>query len=164
VRIAVADPAEPEIVALLEEHLRDMRATSPPESVHALDLDGLCDPAVTVWSVRDDAGLVAIGALKDLGDGHGEIKSMRVAGAFRGRGIASLLLRHLLAAARDRGLTRVSLETGTQPFFAPARTLYTRHGFGPCRPFGTYTDDPNSAYFTLRLDGHLDTTVVRSSS
>ena len=163
-RIAVADPAEPEIVALLQEHLRDMRATSPPESVHALDLDGLRDPAVTVWSVREDAGLVAIGALKDLGEGHGEIKSMRVADGFRGRGIASLLLRHLLAAARGSGLVRISLETGTQPFFAPARTLYTRHGFRQCPPFGTYSEDPNSAYFTLRLDGHPDTTVVRSSS
>ena len=78
-RIAVADPADPEIVALLQEHLRDMRASSPPESVHALDLDGLRHPSVTVWSVRDDAGLLAIGALKDVGDGHGEIKSMRVA-------------------------------------------------------------------------------------
>jgi putative acetyltransferase len=151
VRIVVDDLSGPGIAALLEEHLRDMRATSPPESVHALDLDGLRDPAVTVWSVLDGDAVVGCGALKLLDAGHGEIKSMRTAASHRSRGIGTAVLRHLLAEARARGLARLSLETGTQPFFAPARALYVRHGFVPCPPFAGYTDDPNSAYFTLDL-------------
>lgn len=151
VEIVVDDLSGPGIVALLEEHLRDMRATSPPESVHALDLDGLRDPAVTVWTARDGTEVVGCGALKLLAPGHGEIKSMRTATAHRGRGIGTAMLRHLLAEARGRGLARLSLETGTQDFFAPARALYARHGFVPCPPFAGYTDDPNSAYFTMVL-------------
>ncbi len=151
VEIVVDDLSGPGIVALLEEHLRDMRATSPPESVHALDLDGLRDPSVTVWTARDGAAVVGCGALKLLGPGHGEIKSMRTAATHRGRGIGTAMLRHLLAEARARGLTRLSLETGSQDFFAPARALYARHGFLPCPPFEGYTDDPNSCYFTTAL-------------
>ena len=150
-RIAVDDLTGPGIVALLDEHLADMRATSPPESVHALDLDGLRDPAVTVWTVTDGGAVVGCGALKLLGPGHGEIKSMRTAATHRGRGIGTAELRHLLARARARGLHRLSLETGTQDFFAPARALYTRHGFVPCPPFDDYAEDPNSTYLTLSL-------------
>lgn len=149
--IVVDDLTGPGIVALLDEHLRDMRATSPPESVHALDLDGLRDPAVTVWTVVEDGAVIGCGALKVLEPGHAEIKSMRTAAGHQGRGIGTAVLRHLLAEARARGLHRLSLETGTQEFFAPARALYTRHGFVPCPPFAGYTDDPNSAYFTLEL-------------
>jgi putative acetyltransferase len=151
VRIVRDDLSGPGIVRLLEEHLRDMRATSPPESVHALDLDGLRDPAVTVWTARDGDAVVGCGALKLLEPGHGEIKSMRTADSHRGRGIGTAMLRHLLAEARARGLARLSLETGSQPFFAPARALYLRHGFAPCPPFAGYTDDPNSTYLTLGL-------------
>lgn len=151
--IAVDDLSGPDVLALLAEHLRDMRATSPPESVHALDIDGLRDPAVTVWSVRDGDELLAIGALAELEPGHGELKSMRTAAAHRGRGVASRLLRHLVAQAREQGMTRLSLETGSQPFFAPARALYARHGFVPCGPFDGYTNDPNSVYLTLSLNG-----------
>ncbi|QJY50312.1 GNAT family N-acetyltransferase [Pseudonocardia broussonetiae] len=128
-----------------------MRATSPPESVHALDLDGLRDPAITVWTVVEDGAVVGCGALKVLEPGHAEIKSMRTAASHQGRGIGTAVLRHLLAEARARGLHRLSLETGTQEFFAPARALYARHGFVPCPPFAGYTDDPNSAYLTLEL-------------
>jgi putative acetyltransferase len=151
VEIVVDDLTGPGIVALLEEHLRDVRATSPPESVHALDLDGLRDPAVTVWTAREDGVVVGCGALKLLDAGHGEIKSMRTAAGRRGRGTGTALLRHLLAEARARGLTRLSLETGSQDFFAPARALYERHGFVRCPPFADYTDDPNSTYLTLEL-------------
>lgn len=149
--IVVDDLTGPGIVALLDEHLRDMRATSPPESVHALDLDGLRDPAVTVWTVVEDGAVIGCGALKVLEPGHAEIKSMRTAAGHQGRGIGTAVLRHLLAEARARGLHRLSLETGTQEFFAPARALYARHGFVPCPPFAGYTDDPNSAYLTLEL-------------
>lgn len=145
------DLTGPGIVALLEEHLREMRATSPPESVHALDLDGLRAPAVTVWTAREGDETVGCGALKLLDPAHGEIKSMRTAAARQGRGIGTALLRHILGEARSRGLARLSLETGSQEFFAPARALYVRHGFTPCPPFAGYTDDPNSAYFTLLL-------------
>lgn len=148
VEIVVDDLSGPGIATLLAEHLRDMRATSPPESVHALDLDGLRRPGVTVWSARLDGGVVGCAALAELGEGHAEIKSMRTAAAHRGRGIGSALLRHLLAEADRRGVARLSLETGTQDFFAPARALYVRYGFVPCGPFADYTDDPNSAYFT----------------
>ncbi|WP_308280041.1 GNAT family N-acetyltransferase, partial [Pseudonocardia oceani] len=141
--IVVDDLTGPGIVALLDEHLRDMRATSPPESVHALDLDGLRDPAVTVWTVVEDGAVIGCGALKVLEPGHAEIKSMRTAASHQGRGIGTAVLRHLLAQARARGLHRLSLETGTQEFFAPARALYARHGFVPCPPFAGYTDDPN---------------------
>lgn len=149
--IVVDDLTGPGILALLDEHLRDMRATSPPESVHALDLDGLRDPAVTVWTVVEDGAVIGCGALKVLEPGHAEIKSMRTAASHQGRGIGTAVLRHLLAEARARGLRRLSLETGTQEFFAPARALYARHGFVPCPPFAGYTDDPNSAYLTLEL-------------
>lgn len=149
--IVVDDLTGPGIVALLDEHLRDMRATSPPGSVHALDLDGLRDPAVTVWTVVEDGAVIGCGALKVLEPGHAEIKSMRTAAGHQGRGIGTAVLRHLLAEARARGLHRLSLETGTQEFFAPARALYARHGFVPCPPFAGYTDDPNSAYLTLEL-------------
>jgi putative acetyltransferase len=151
VEIVVDDLSGPGIVELLEEHLSEMRTTSPPESVHALDLDGLRDPAVTVWTARESGKVVGCGALKLLEPRHGEIKSMRTAAVHQGRGVGTAVLRHLLAEARSRGLTRLSLETGSQDFFAPARGLYLRHGFVSCPPFAGYTDDPNSAYFTLRL-------------
>ncbi len=149
--IVVDDLSGPGIAALLTEHLRDMRATSPPESVHALDLDGLRRPGVVVWSARIGDEVVGCAALADLGGGHGEVKSMRTAAAHRGRGVASALLRHLLVEADRRGLHRLSLETGTQDFFAPARALYVRYGFVPCPPFADYTDDPNSTYFSREV-------------
>lgn len=150
-RIAVDDLRGPGVAALLEEHLRDMRATSPPESVHALDLDGLRRPGVTVWSADLDGEVVGCAALSELGDGHAELKSMRVEARARGRGVGAALLEHVLAEARARGLTRLSLETGSQPFFAPARALYARYGFAPCPPFAGYVDDPHSAFFSLAL-------------
>lgn len=138
--------------ALLADHMVDMVATSPPESVHALDLTGLTDPAVTVWTLWDGPTVLGCAALKALPGGEGEIKSMRTAATARGRGVATRLLEHLLAEARRRGYVRLSLETGTQEFFAPARRLYTRYGFVPCGPFGDYAVDPNSAYYALALD------------
>ena len=150
-RITTDDLSGPEIPALLAEHLRDMYATSPAESVYALDLDGLRQPAVTVYAARADGELLGIGALKELEPGHGEIKSMRTAQAHRRKGVAAALLDHIVGQARARGMTRLSLETGTDDFFAPARALYARRGFLPCPPFVGYTDDPNSTFMTLTL-------------
>ena len=150
-KIAVDDLSGPEIAALLREHLDDMHATSPPESVHALDLDALREPGVTFWSAYDGSTLLGCGALKELDAGTGEIKSMRTAAAAKRRGVASALLGHIVAEARRRGYARLYLETGSADFFAPARALYARFGFQPCGPFAGYTDDPHSSYFTRLL-------------
>lgn len=136
---------------LLAEHLADMHATSPPESVHALDLDGLRDAAVTFYAAWLDDVLMGCGALKELGDGHAEIKSMRTSSHARGRGVGGELLLFLLAEAGRRGIRRVSLETGVEPYFAPARRMYARHGFTECSPFGSYRVDPNSVFMTRTL-------------
>ena len=136
---------------LLAEHLADMHATSPRGSVHALDLTGLTDPAVTVWTLWNDAAVLGCAALKELSTVDGEIKSMRTSTAARGRGVATRLLTHLIDEARRRGYERLSLETGSQDFFAPARQLYRRHGFVAFPTFGNYVSDPNSTYLTLTL-------------
>jgi putative acetyltransferase len=124
---------------------------SPPESVHALDLDGLRAPDITFWSVWSDRTLVGCGALRQLSSEHGEIKSMHTVADHRGKGVAAALLTHILGEARSRRYRRVSLETGTMEGFAPARALYTRFGFRPCPPFGAYREDPNSVCMTLDL-------------
>ena len=149
--IAPDDPARPDVTALLEEHLADMFATSPPESVHALDVEALRRPGVAFVTARCDGVLLGCAALKELDSAHAELKSMRTTAASRGTGVGRALLAHLVGLARDRGYTRLSLETGTQPFFAPARTLYAAHGFAPTGPFGDYELDPNSAYFTREI-------------
>ncbi|GLY57483.1 hypothetical protein Ccel01_20850 [Cellulosimicrobium cellulans] len=152
VRVVVEDPTTPDVLALLQEHLDDMHATSPPESVHALDVERLRAPDITFVTARSaDGGLLGCGALKQHDATLGELKSMRTTAAARGRGVAATVLAHLLDVARDRGLDRVSLETGTEDYFAAARRLYARHGFVPCAPFADYTDDPNSTYLTLSL-------------
>jgi putative acetyltransferase len=153
VRLAIVpdDLSGEAVQKLLAEHLADMHATSPPESVHALDLDGLRDPAVTFYSAWTDEVLMGCGALKDLGDGHAEIKSMRTSAEARGRGVGSKLLTFLLDEATRRGLVRISLETGVEPYFAPARRMYARHGFEECEPFGSYRPDPNSVFMTREL-------------
>lgn len=137
-----------EIIALLNEHLEDMYRTSPPESVHALDLDKLRQPEITFWTLWLDNQLAGCVAVKVLGDSHGEIKSMRTANIFRGKGIGNLLMQHLLTEAGQKGLTRLSLETGSMEFFEPARKLYEKFGFSYCPPFGNYQDDPNSVFMT----------------
>jgi putative acetyltransferase len=147
----IDDLTGPEIAAFLEEHLADMRAVSPPESVHALDLEKLRRPDITFWTAWEADQLVGCCALRELAGTHGEVKSMRVARNQRGQGGGSALVAHLITAARSRGYTRLSLETGAMPFFAPAHRLYRRHGFAPCGPFGSYQSDPNSVFMTLAL-------------
>ncbi len=149
--IAADDPRAADVVALLTAHLALMNELSPPEEVHALDVDSLVDPAITFVSYREDGALLAVGALKDLGGGHAELKSMHTSAAARGRGIGGAVLRHLLDLARERGFTRVSLETGSPEGFAPARGLYARHGFTACGPFGDYAPSPWSTFMTMPL-------------
>ncbi|MBK81990.1 MAG: hypothetical protein CMQ43_13865 [Gammaproteobacteria bacterium] len=139
------------IAALLREHLAEMAAHSPPESTHALDLDGLRGDDVTLWTAWQGEALLGCGALKELDAGHGEIKSMRTAPDHRRRGVAARLLEHLIAEARRRGYARLSLETGSMAHFEPARALYERFGFRYCAPFGSYAEDPNSVFMTLDL-------------
>ncbi|MCA3177273.1 MAG: GNAT family N-acetyltransferase [Burkholderiaceae bacterium] len=151
-RIDIDDPAAPDVSALLEEHLRDMHAQSPRESVHALDVSGLKVPSITFWTVRDADGLLlGCGALKQLDATHGEVKSMRTPTAQRRRGAGRAMLAHIVDEARRRGYGRLSLETGPQPAFAPARRLYERAGFVRCAPFGDYREDPYSVFMTLAL-------------
>ena len=126
-------------------------ANTPPEDVHALDPDGLLDPAITVYSFRLEGQLLGIGALRHLEGHHAEIKSMHTASTARGRGIGRALVKHLVAVAGARGVQRVSLETGSTPAFAPARSLYAAVGFEPCGPFADYGPSPNSAFMTLVL-------------
>jgi len=150
------DPARGDVHRLLSEHLADMFATSPAESVHALDHSALSAPSITFWTAREDGELLGCGALKILDSPpgsarNGEIKSMRTTATARGRGVATLMLRHLLDDARTRNLQRIYLETGTEDYFAPARRLYVRHGFTECPPFADYVLDPNSVFMELRL-------------
>ncbi|NYF09305.1 putative acetyltransferase [Leifsonia sp. AK011] len=145
------DPTSPDVRPLLEEHLRDMWATSPPESVHALDPETLAGTDIEFFTAREDGAVIGCGALKHLDATHGEFKSMRTSAGARGRGVASALLEHLLGVARERGYERVSLETGAEDYFEPARRLYERYGFIPCEPFAAYTDDPNSVYLSRAL-------------
>ena len=154
--ISPADWGDPRLPAFLIDHLRDMEPTAPPESRHALDVSGLRADGVRVWVGHLDDALAGTVALAPLSPGHEELKSMRTAPDLRGHGVASALLRHALADARKRGLSRVSLETGSMDFFAAARALYGRHGFGPCPPFGSYRDDPNSVFLTLDLRDRVD--------
>ena len=128
-----------------------MRAISPPESVHALDLDGLRRPEITFWTAWSGNALLGCGALKELSPDHGEVKSMRTARAHRRSGVARAMLAHIVAAARRRGYQRLRLETGSMAEFAPARSLYERFGFRYCEPFAGYVDDPNSVFMTRRF-------------
>lgn len=151
--IAIDDPRAADVRDLLERHLAFTNAQSPPEDVHALDVAGLLDPAVTFFSFRSAGELLGVGALKRLDERHAEVKSMHTAQAARGRGVARAILLHLLAVARERGYHRVSLETGSMAAFAPARTLYATAGFITCGPFGDYRPSGYSTFMTLSLNG-----------
>ena len=152
VTIAIADPTTPDVLDLLGEHLTDMYATSPAESVHALDPTALAAPHITFWAARDDSGaLLGCAALALLAPTDAELKSMRTTTAARGQGIGAAVLAHVLAAAADRGIRTVHLETGTQDYFAAARRLYERAGFAECPPFAHYALDPHSVFYRLDL-------------
>jgi putative acetyltransferase len=151
VQIVLDDLSGPEVAELLGEHLRDMAVHSPPESVHALNLDSLRQPDISFWALREGGALLGCAALRQLDASHGEIKSMRTARAHLRRGVAARLLSHILDEARRRGYTRLSLETGSAEAFRPAHGMYARFGFIPCGPFGDYVEDPYSIFMTLEL-------------
>ena len=165
--ITLDDLTGAEIIALLQQHLHDMHLTSPPESVHALDLSGLKAAEVSFWTLwlsppatpgKDPATdaqplqqLAGCGALKQLDSQSAEIKSMRTAESFRRQGVAAAMLTHLIETARARGYQRLYLETGSMAYFAPARALYLRYGFTECEPFADYVLDPNSVFMVKQL-------------
>jgi len=151
IEIRVDDLAGEAIRALIAFHLDGMHDTSPPESVHALDIDGLRHPSITFWSAWIDGELAGIAALKSIDAERGELKSMRVDDRFRGSGVGRALLRHLIAEARRRGMTSLWLETGSPDDFVPAQRLYESEGFTRCGPFEGYTDDPFSVFMTRAL-------------
>src|SRR5262249_14204640 len=136
---------------LLQVHLSSARAATAPGSAHALDIEGLKSPDISFWTIWDDDTLVGIGALKRLSAHHGEIKSMHTAAAVRRRGAGRAMLRHLIAAGRAGGISRLSLETGSWDYFRPAHALYRSHGFQECPPFAGYVPDPNSIFMSLDL-------------
>lgn len=153
------------IIRFLQEHLDNMHEISPPESIHALDLEGLRAPDITFWSAWEEdelhsdnlpgddlyRELLGCGALKELDATTGEVKSMRTVVAHRGKGVGARLLEHILTEAKRRAYTSLHLETGSQSEFAPARALYKRYGFEYRGPFADYTDDPNSVFMTKKL-------------
>jgi len=151
IEIRVDDLAGEAIRALIAFHLDGMHDTSPPESVHALDIDGLRHPSITFWSAWIGGELAGIAALKSIDAERGELKSMRVDDRFRGSGVGRALLRHLIAEARRRGMTSLWLETGSPDDFVPAQRLYESEGFTRCGPFDGYTDDPFSVFMTRAL-------------
>lgn len=136
---------------LLAHHVSSARAETAPGSAHALDLSGLQGPDIRFWTVWDGGALLGMGALKRLAPDHGEVKSMHTIQAARRRGVGSALMRHIVADAREQGMTRLSLETGSWEYFRPAVALYRGHGFVDCPPFGGYRPDPNSVFLTLDL-------------
>jgi putative acetyltransferase len=150
-KIEIDDLSRPEIHALLNEHLKSMYELSPPESVHALDLDKLRKPGITFWTAWEGSLLVGCGALKELDRKHGEVKSMRTPSALRRKGAGRAILAHIIEIARSRSYERLSLETGSHEAFTPAQTLYESFGFARCGPFGEYRDDPNSVFMAMRL-------------
>ena len=139
------------VAALLDEHLQGMADHSPPESIHALNLDGLRAPNITFWTIWDGEELCGCGALQELDGGHGEIKSMRTAARHLRKGVAARMLEHILDEARRRGYSHLSLETGSGPGFDAAHALYEKYGFSYCGPFSDYKDDPFSRFMTIEL-------------
>jgi putative acetyltransferase len=150
-RIETDDLSSSAVANFLGDHLTEMRSTSPPESTHALDIEALRQPNVTVWTVWSDLTLVGCGALKKIDDEHCELKSMRTSPRHKRIGVASLLLTHIVTEATARGFRRMSLETGSMNFYDPARKLYLKYGFEFCGPFGEYGADPNSVFMTKVL-------------
>jgi len=149
--IKIDDLQNAQVVALLQEHLEHMKATSPPESTHALDLQALRANDVTFWCAWEQHTLLGCGAVKELGAGSGEIKSMRTAARHRNKGVASALLQHIIDVALQRSYQMLLLETGSMEAFRSARALYHRFGFVPCEPFAGYVKDPNSVFLMLEL-------------
>lgn len=151
IRIGPESPLGPDLGDLMARHTQAMHADTPPESIHMMDASELAAPGIAFHVMREDGRPIGMGAVKRIGADEGEIKSMHVLAELRGRGLARRMLDHLVAEAQATGITRLSLETGSQDAFLPARRLYETAGFVPCAPFGAYREDPMSVYLTLRL-------------
>ncbi|MFM2356513.1 MAG: hypothetical protein RLZZ528_2249 [Pseudomonadota bacterium] len=151
VTIAAEGPLGADLALLMERHTQAMHADTPPESIHMLDASGLAIPEISFFVMRDGGSPVGMGAFKRIDAAHGEIKSMHILHEARGRGLAQAMLDHLVAEAAKAGLRRLSLETGSQDSFAPARKLYERAGFSYCPPFEGYWDDPMSVFMTREI-------------
>jgi putative acetyltransferase len=151
VTIAEEHPLTPDLELLFQRHTADMHADTPPESIHMMDKGALAAPGIRFFVLRDEGAALAMGAFKRIDATHAEIKSMHVLSEARGRGLSKVMLYHLIAEAMKAGYTRLSLETGVQPTFIPARALYTLAGFSECGPFEGYRDDPNSVFMTKVL-------------
>jgi putative acetyltransferase len=151
VRILQGDLNDPLVVDLLQIHLTSARAATAPGSAHALDLAELQAPEISLWTIWDDDTLTGVGALKWLSADHGEVKSMHTVQSLRRTGAGGAMLRHIIATARARGMSRLSLETGSWDYFLPARAFYRKHGFVECPPFADYVLDPNSVFMSLDL-------------
>ncbi|MFD0678454.1 MULTISPECIES: GNAT family N-acetyltransferase [unclassified Paenibacillus] len=149
--ILLDDLSGPEVTSLIGEHLQSMTLHSPPESIHALNLEGLKKPDVTFWSAWEEDQLVGCGALKEIDDQHGEVKSMRTSTQHLRKGVAKGILTHIIEEAKRRGYQRLSLETGSMEAFEPARRLYESFGFQYCEPFSDYIEDPYSTFMKLEL-------------
>jgi len=145
------DVSRPQVLALLEEHLRNMYALTPPDKVFAFDASKLRDSTVTFWTAWEGEVLRGCAALKELSSTEGEIKSMRTPSASRRTGAGRALLDHILVVARSRAYRALYLETGCQPEFVPAHTLYRSRGFERCGPFGSYRENGNSVFMSLAL-------------
>lgn len=150
-KIVRADFADPRILTLLQTHVQSARAETAAGSAHALDLTGLQSPQIEFWAMWDGNDLLGIGALKILAPDHGEVKSMHVAQSRRRTGAGSRMLVHIMETAKLKGMSRLSLETGSSAYFYPARELYRRHGFVECAPFADYKADPNNRFMTIEL-------------
>ncbi len=149
--IKIDDLTGSDVAELLSEHIQSMKLHSPPESKHALNLEGLRKPEITFWSAWEANELVGCVALQELDSQHGEIKSMKTASSHLRKGVAKRLLQFMIKEARERGYRRLSLETGSMDVFKPARRLYASFGFQYCKPFSGYSEDPNSVFMTKEL-------------
>lgn len=149
--IKIDDLTGTEVVKLVGEHLHNMTLNSPPESIHALNLDQLRKPEITFWSAWEGNNLAGCGALKELDGKHGEIKSMRTSSLYLRKGVAKRILKHIIEEAKQRGYQKLCLETGSMEAFEPARRLYASFGFHYCQPFSDYFEDPNSVFMTMNL-------------
>jgi putative acetyltransferase len=152
-RIEIDDVSRPQVLALLEEHLRNMYELSPPDQVFAFDASKLRAPGIVFWTAWQDDALLGCAALKELSATQGEVKSMRTPASLRRHGAGRALLNHILQVARERGYRELFLETGRHPAFTPAQTLYRSVGFRECGPFGTYKENGNSVFMSLDLGG-----------
>lgn len=149
--IKVDNLTNPKVQKLLYDHHNDMTSISPPESTHTLGISELKKTDVTFWSAWEESDLVGCGALKEINAEAAEIKSMRTQESSRGKGIGAALLKHIINFAKDQGYRSIYLETGSMPFFKPARKLYQKYGFENCKPFAAYTEDPNSVFMLKQL-------------